>query len=83
MGKEITKIFTNYKQRYCKTLIKSQHLGFVGCKSAGYSKVSSELALKTNDLASMQPFVWECLGLQVSEQNPHTFTAACFSTCQD
>lgn len=65
-------------------LMKSQNLGFIGCKSAGHSKVSTELALKTKHLASIHPYIWECLGLQVSEQqNPHTFTTACFSTCQD
>lgn len=48
-------------------LMKSQYLCFIGCKSAGHSKVRSELALKAKDLASIHPFVWECLGLQVSE----------------
>ena len=64
--------------------MKSQYLRFVGRKGAGHREASSEPALKTKDLACIHPFVWECLDLQVSkQQNPHTFTTACFSTCQD
>lgn len=60
-------------------LMKRQHLRFIRCKNAGHSRVSNKLALKTEVLASMHLFAWECLDLQVSEQqNPHTFATACF-----
>lgn len=57
-GKEITKIFINYKQRHGKMSMNIQHL-HLGCKIAGHSKVRSELVLKTKDLSSTTSFPME------------------------